>query len=389
MVNLQEGFIEKCTGCFACANSCPSDAIRMVWDAEGFYYPIVDSEKCTKCGKCTRVCAVSSDINVPKAERNTYSYLGTDEIRCKSSSGGLFYSLANAVINEGGAVFGAYFDKQSKLVKHDSTDNVSLDELMRSKYVQSEIGNTYSQVKRILIQGRNVLFCGTPCQVFGLKSYLGKDYDNLLTVDFCCHGVPSSRFFQDMLLALEKKNKSKIVDVTFREKDFGWRKQAVKFYFDNGETERYVSKEFYYYKFFLRNITLRHSCFSCQFPANHYSDISIMDYWQIRNDDDKGVSACTANTDKGEKLLHAACGEGLSSVDYKSISSCMIPHTNIKDYKRYYSMRNSYLAYYAKNGFENTINKLNPRYHRIISAKDKISIAGGTVKLKLKKLLGR
>ena len=220
-----------CTGCFACANVCSRNAISMPLNSEGFFFPVIDKKLCVNCGKCEKVCQISHK-RIMDTLGKMYSFQSEDSIRMKSSSGGAFYHLAQSVLKNDGVVYGAAYNPNEKRVCHMSTDSVSLEALMRSKYVQSDIGETYRKIKDSLNKGRKVLFVGTPCHIHGLLNFLGKDYANLVTVDFVCHGVPSPGFLSDVILYYENQEKSAVVDVTFREKDLGWRDQVTKIYFN-------------------------------------------------------------------------------------------------------------------------------------------------------------
>ena len=180
-----------CTGCAACYSICPVRCISMQEDSEGFLYPVVEKDKCTSCKKCETVCPAIVQRNERKP---LYVYAAknlNEEIRRQSSSGGIFTLIAESIIQEGGVVFGARFNENWEVV-HDYTETIEgLAAFRGSKYVQSRIGNTYLSAKDFLLAGRKVLFSGTPCQIAGLKAFLQDDYDNLLTVDLVCHGVPS------------------------------------------------------------------------------------------------------------------------------------------------------------------------------------------------------
>lgn len=366
-------------------NSCPTHAIEMIKNKEGFYYPVINDELCVKCGKCEKVCSAISQpeltVNAPKA----YSFQADDSIRDKSSSGGFFYCLATYVMKQGGTVFGARFNPQTKEVEHTSTNVVSLDELLRSKYVQSRIGDTFLSVQHELKIGKLVLFAGTPCQIYGLKAFLKKDYDNLITMDFVCHGVPSSEYFRDWLMSLEKENESEIVDVTFREKDNGWRKQVIKVYFANKTQKTMKSSSYYYYNYFLQSVTLRKSCFHCAFPENHYSDITVKDYWEIVDDDNRGVSAITINTNKGEQIVSSFVGEEFKLIPFSSISNGFIRHDKINSYRRYKRIREFYMSKYAKHGFEKTVKKYNWITDLTLQIIGTIRTCGGKIKILVKR----
>ena len=386
-VSEQVDFVQKCTGCFACTNMCPINVIVMKKNSEGFFYPEIDKNACIDCGKCIKSCPINNHFKNDFIPQSCYSYQGEDEIRRKSSSGGAFYLLAKSVLKKAGVVFGAYFDSEEMLVKHGSTDEVSLERLMRSKYVQSKIEDCYCKVEAELKKNRYVLFCGTPCQIYGLKEYLHKEYDKLITVDFVCHGVPSTGLFQDMVKSISLKTGTKCLDVTFREKDLGWREQVIKFYFDNGTEQTYVSSSYYYYYYFLHNITLRNSCYQCQFPENHSADITLMDYWQMKEDDNKGVSAVTANTQKGQNVLYRIFDKNLQLIDFNLIKSGFVTHDKIGAYRKYHKLRDCYMQYYAKKGFESTVLKKNRKIDLSLFIIGKISIYGGKAKLWMKKCL--
>lgn len=315
----------KCCGCNACVQRCPKQCITMHEDEEGFLYPEVDVKDCIDCGLCEKVCPVlnQSESRLPLqvfAAKNK-----NEEQRLRSSSGGVFILLAERIIKQGGVVFGARFDKNWE-VEHAFAETIEeLQPLMRSKYVQSRIGNTYCEVEHFLKEGRQVLFVGTSCQIASLKNFLRKDYENLLAVDFICHGVPSPRvwrkYLEDIKSECGKVSKSKISGVNFREKQLGgycWKKFGfvVRAKHTNMENEDSIllSSDFEantYMCGFLANLYLRPSCYQCPAKAGcSQSDLTIGDFWGIDKfrpdfDDDKGVGAVLVYSLKGEKILHA------------------------------------------------------------------------------------
>lgn len=305
-IEMINGFMEECTGCHACLNACTFSAITMKYSDDGFLYPIVNKDQCVDCCACYKVCP----IRINKLHRDPlacYSgYSIDDEVVHKSSSGGVFYHLAHKVMADGGIVFGAAFDCHTNEVKSTSSDCVELEQLMRSKYVQSRIGTTFREVESALKDDRKVLFVGTPCQIRGLKNYLEykRVRGKLLTVDFMCHGVPSVLFFKKFIDSLESKYHSIITEVTFREKDLGWRKQVIKAYFENGEIWKHASISHFYYYFFLHNYSLRDSCYRCKEYNAHMSDITVADDW-ISNakKNECGTSLCFINTVVGQQML--------------------------------------------------------------------------------------
>lgn len=298
---------KDCTGCFACDNICPVNAIEMVKDSEGFKYPEVDYAKCIECSKCINVCPIINIVK-PINSPNAYACINNDEkIRLNSSSGGVFTLIAENIIAEGGAVFGAGFNEKFQVQHFHVDNNEELSLLRGSKYVQSNIGDSYKQVKGYLENGTKVLFVGTPCQIAGLKSYLGKAYIDLFCIDFICHGVPSPTLWEKYIEYRKKSSDKLINEIEFRNKEEGWRLFSMKIkYQDDTSYRENLTKDFYM-KMFLKDICLRPSCYSCEFKSlNRHSDLTIADFWGIQRilpeyDDDKGVSLVLVNSDFGKE----------------------------------------------------------------------------------------
>lgn len=300
----------ECCGCSACSNICPKNAITMEPDEKGFAYPKISSDKCIECGLCKKVCPITNHHTSEIQEQHAYALKHKDEkIRKASSSGGAFYEIALKVINKGGRVYGAAYD-ENFVVKHIGvSDKNGLEKIMKSKYVQSDMGNVFSEVKSDLENDIPVLFSGTGCQVQGLRNFLGKEYDNLLCVDIVCHGVPSPKLFADYLSFMENKYKSKITSVNFRGKAIKNKVQDMLITFENGKRYSEIPSIDSYYSFFAKNFSLRDSCFECPFSnIKRVGDITLADYWKIENkypefQDYKGISLLITNTEKGEKYL--------------------------------------------------------------------------------------
>ena len=303
--NLPDG--AKCCGCSACYAVCPVGAISMRPDEEGFLQPVVDGEKCVRCGKCGKVCPVLNP-GVPRTPLSVYAAKAKDdELRRVSSSGGVFSLLAREVLNRGGVVYGAAFEKGTHRVIHQSAENEEeLDALRGSKYVQSDMSDTFVKVKRELDAGRYVLFSGCPCQVAGLRMFLGKDYDNLLLVDVICHAVPSPLAWQKYLSCQEHKEQAKVTR-TFSRRNCAWRKYALSLEFCNSRDSTYLVNPASetYLKAFVSELFNRKCCHHCSFRSfKSGSDITIGDFWGVEKshpelDDDKGVSAVCCHTIKG------------------------------------------------------------------------------------------
>lgn len=310
---------KQCCGCSACSQVCPKSCISLLEDVEGFLYPKVDSSRCIECGLCEKVCPCLNNKELGNRLFKIYAGINKNEaIRLKSSSGGIFSALAEKIISEGGVVFGAKFNEHW-IVEHGSTEKLDgLADFRGSKYVQSKIGNAFNEVLQLLRQNRKVLFSGTPCQVAGLKLFLRKDFDNLLTVDFICHGVPSPKVWREYLKTelsflqnrqlmrdsdLTVNVNSFIENISFRDKTDSWRNYNFIIQFKpTAQTMgspillTYKHDNNPYMKGFLANLDLRPSCYAC--PARSgksLSDITLGDFWTEslclnKFNDDKGTS---------------------------------------------------------------------------------------------------
>jgi len=319
---------KDCCGCTACVQRCPKQCIALIEDTEGFLYPKANLQLCINCSLCERVCPIINPLP-PRLPMSCYAGINLDEhIRLESSSGGLFTVFAEHIIKEGGVVFGAQFDENWE-VRHNYTETLEgLSAFRGSKYTQSRVGDNYSKAEAFLKTGRKVLFSGTPCQIAGLKRYLKKEYENLFTVDFICHGVPSPKIWRAYLkeicrktiersgkislssISIGRDSVSYIKDVNFRYKITGWKNYSFSLKLDYGMTqgekkiERFVEpfSENIFMQGFLKNLYLRPSCYNC--PAKKgksRSDITLADFWGIQElypelDDDRGTSALFLNT---------------------------------------------------------------------------------------------
>lgn len=302
-----------CCGCTACYAICPKGAITMQEDSEGFKYPAIDKSKCIDCGLCCKVCPLDKKLENVIAPAASFACTAKDENFAKqSSSGGVFAILANMYIKEQAVIYDAAFDDNLNVCHIRADKKDELKSLYTSKYVQSDMGNAFRQVKGDLDNGKKVLFAGTPCQVAGLKSYLQKDYLNLLSVDFICHGVPSPLVWQRYIIAMEKKLNNKITEISFRDKKDGWKNYYFKLSTANGDVFYEKHGENIYMKGFLKDLYLRPSCYDCKFKTLHRaSDITLADFWGIEKiipeiNVEKGVSLCWASSEKGDTILDKA-----------------------------------------------------------------------------------
>ncbi len=303
-----------CTGCKMCGDLCPKHAIYFESDEEGFWFPKVDEAKCVRCGLCLKKCPSCSLPDKRNKEFIPISYgsLSKDEnLRWNSSSGGLFSEAASRWMTDGGLCVGAIYDKNQN-VKHVLCSKIEdIQALRQSKYVQSETNGIYSLVNNALIQGQRVLVCGTPCQVAAFYSFLGKDYDNLCTIDFVCLGIPSPLVYRRYLEMLEKRYKSKVKKVWFKNKKEGWRGIGTSIQFENNKEYFRTGSRDLYINAFGEGLDMRRSCHACQYrEIPHRSDIMLGDFWGIENlhaqlDDNKGMSAIIINSFKGLKLFES------------------------------------------------------------------------------------
>lgn len=315
---------KDCCGCSACANICPKQAINMEKDEYGFTYPKIDENKCIKCGLCKKTCAYKKEL---LKNNNQTCYAGStkeEKVLLKSSSGGIFTTIATEFIEDNGIVYGCALEKANdSLIPHHIRveKKEDLKKLQGSKYVQSQMENIYKLIKNDLENNKKVLFSGTPCQVDALKVFLGKKYDTLFTIDIICHGVPSTALFQDYLKFMEKEIHGEIKDIIFRDKSEGWGINIGKItYIDKKGKEKYKffkSHTSSYYNLFLTSKIYRENCYTCKYAGqNRISDMTIGDYWGIEKEHpeyiqenggnlipQKGVSCIIINSQKGKELL--------------------------------------------------------------------------------------
>ena len=361
--------VKDCTGCGACSHICPKNCINMVADNNGFLYPQINNDKCVNCSLCEKTCPVlNKKENECIISVTAYAAkINEESIRKQSSSGGVFSVIAEKVLKNNGIVYGAAFD-ENFVVKHIGISSIDdLDLLRRSKYVQSDLNNSFKDVESYLKNGKNVLFSGTPCQVEGLLSYLKKPYENLITMDFVCHGVPAPDVWEYYKTLLEKQYNASITDVNFRDKSLGWKNSSLRVEFENGNVYCNTFRNDPYMKAFLANFDLRESCYSCKFKNTiHKSDITVADFWGIDKikpeiDDDKGLSLLLANTEKGSSLITGIQNQlTLTKEDVEKFfpyNPCIIKPAPKHNFSQYF------LSNYNKGDFSKTVEDcLNPSY---------------------------
>lgn len=346
-----------CSGCTACHAVCPHKAVSMVPDALGFMYPSVDIDRCTGCGLCEKVCDFvrtsaepsSRPESIPvKAARNRDSV-----VLGESQSGGVFTALAKVVLSSGGVVYGAALNPDFS-VSHKRTETLEECAALRgSKYVQSDLGDTFVHVRKDLEDGREVLFTGTPCQVAGLVAYLPKRLtDKLLTVDIICHGVPSPKVWADYVAFMGRKDELK--SAIFRDKTAeGWKVHKESFTYKDG---RKVFRETFRVLFY-KNIMLRRSCTSCPYDySRRKSDITIADFWGVGEvlphfDGNQGTSMVIPMSAKGHAALEAASAD--LDMEHASVSADFLSRRNpnlLRPAKMYHE-RDMFERLYSERGF--------------------------------------
>ena len=327
---------ENCTSCFACYNICPKNAIEMKEDKEGFKYPYVNKNKCINCGLCDKVCPVFNKLK--NKEENFHrpkiiaAWSKNEFVRLDSTSGGIFSELAKKVYEKQGYVCGAIYNKNWEVQHYISNDESDLDKLRSSKYLQSDVNDIFKKIKELLDSNEKVMICASPCQIAGLYNFLNKDYDNLITLDFICRGMNSPKIFKGYVKSLEKKYKSKVTYIKFKNKKYGWHNFSTKIVFENNKAYyggRYVDS--YMIGYLKYNAFMRPSCYNCKFKdLPRRADITLADFWGIEKinpklDQNKGTSMILINSKKGEKIFD----EIKKCIKYEEINSEKVFEDNV------------------------------------------------------------
>lgn len=352
---------EDCCGCSACANVCGAGAIALFKDEEGFVYPRVDQSICTDCGLCEKVCPIinrkGQDLEKPRVKSLFAGWLADQANLRRSASGGAFWALARQMIADGGVVFGAVYDSDMKVV-HDVAD--TLDGCRRfqgSKYSQSDISEAMRHCRSILRKGRRVLFTGTPCQIDGLKRFLIKEYENLLTMDVVCHAVPSPRIFAEYVDYAGRMLHGSIADIRMRDKSTtrGWfPPYTFKYIMRDGKEYVDPEKVINWSEAFGSGLINRPSCHEYKYTnLNRVSDITVADFWDFDNlrpdlRTNKGTSLVMANTSKGLDMINRI------SYDLMELSSITIKEgmqPRLKSPSAVNPLREQFWADYNKKGF--------------------------------------
>lgn len=339
---------EDCCGCSACKSICPQKAIEMKEDEEGFLYPFIDEKKCTQCGVCKKVCPVIKKQKFNDFKPKAYLFQNeNEEVRSSSTSGGFFSALGEYVVANGGTVYGAVFDENFNVEHIGITNKDELFRFRKSKYVQSNQKNVFKEIKQKLEKKELVCYSGTPCQVAGLKSFLVKEYDNLITMDIMCHSVPSPKVFDKYKeYILNKMNANKILSVDFRDKSkYGYNYPVMTICTDNGGWSQGSDTD-PYLRAFLRDYSTRLSCCNCRFKTmKRVSDITIWDCYNVAEldksfDDDKGTTRILVHSSKGEEILKQLCKIKKEEIDLEKAVNAVREMTKSAKYN---SMRKFFL----------------------------------------------
>ena len=389
-------------GCGACMNACPKSAIMMEEDEYGFVYPKINTELCVECGACKKVCGYQ---NIPEKHfpKSVYAAAAkNDNILKKSASGGVFAVLAEKVIDKGGIVYGAAMPYENgklepKHIRIDNQENII--KLQGSKYVQSDMGFTYQQVRKDLQSGKRVMFSGTPCQNAGLKKFLNKDYDGLLLVEIICHGVPSKKLFQDFIESYGKQLGGTIEEFYFRDKSKGQGYLTRTFYRKKDTRKNIACRSLSYMHFFSKSSILRLNCYSCPFTSgDRIADITLGDFWGFHEEypnykesqglsNGKGISCVLVNTDKGDSAVKE-CRDSFVLMDSK-FEKAAKHNDQLSKPSRYSPQREIILDLYKNSGYE-AVNKYYKKKFKKDILKYRISgIMPKGIKRKIKKLVGK
>lgn len=367
---------KDCCGCGACYNACPVDAIAMREDEKGFVYPYVNINKCIDCHICEKVCVFpkSFDTQDILIERKCYAAQNIDDKQLKNSaSGGAFSALAQYVLDNGGEVWGAAWNDSMNLIHTSIHATAEIIKLQGSKYVQSDIGLAFRRIKESLNQNTQILFCGTPCQCDGLRSFLKKPYKNLITVELVCHGVPSQAFLKSYLSFIENKENGKIVDLKFRDKKFGWGALlnfTIKTKSGKIKHKYLTNKESYYYYYYWGGNLYRPSCYNCKYACTERrSDFTIGDFWGIDKssplNNGKGVSVILANSTRALQIIQQMRGRyiSLEETTFKSAikENGQLSHPSIHNHEFDYLW-----DIYQKEGAEGLDKRYRQKYHKQI-----------------------
>lgn len=301
---------KECCGCSACANICPVQCIHMEYDEEGFLYPQIDQDSCMNCGLCQKTCPLcSTEKEFSNAkQRAALVQHKNSEVLQQSTSGGAFSAIAAWVIENGGVVFGVEMDSEFHVKQAKAEKTEELEKFRNSKYVQSDPGFVYREVRAYLEAGRLVCFSGTPCQAEGLRRFLNREYKNLILVDVVCRAVPSPGVWREYIRWLEG-TKGKIKSIRFRDKKLGYQYSTMEVIYENGKVQRRGIESSSWLRMFFSGMIIRPSCAECRFRKQYRNvDFTIWDCFHVADisksfDETKGVTQMLIHTDRGLKIF--------------------------------------------------------------------------------------
>ena len=360
-------YSSKCYGCGACVNICDFDAVTMIQNEKGFQYPQVDAEKCKQCNKCYSVCPAVSENRTRLTNENKFSEVFSVRykevnVRKKSSSGGLFTALSNYILSQGGVICGVVWG-ENFTVKHICTSETKIrEDMVQSKYIQSDLHMCFREVRQHLNNGKKVLFTGTPCQVAGLRLYLGEaKTDNLFLCDVLCGGNVSPGLFRDYIVYIEKIKNDVADAVCFRTKKYGWKQHHICVNLQNSIYEGARRDNEPFFSLYIGKYSIRDSCFLCGFASvNRISDITLGDFWGLDKvdnciDDDTGISLAIVNTEKGSGLLRKISNDVF--MERRDIDLAIPRQINLKNPPAEPKKRKQFWDDYVNKGGEYTLKK--------------------------------
>lgn len=362
---------DTCFGCYGCENACPKQAINMEPDKYGYKHPLIDPQKCVECHLCEKVCTSLNHLELKKPRKVLAAATKDSNELTTVASGGLCTELSRLILTDGGVVYGCC-EKNYTDIHHVRVDNVAgLDMLKKSKYVFSDIGQTFSMAKKDLMDGKKVLFIGTPCQISGLLGYLRKPYGNLYTVDLVCHGVPSQQMLQDHINSLPVTSK---IDKNKIKVDFRWKSRygiryGIRFGIGGGKTYECHESVDPYMAAFHYGISYRENCFSCPFATDkRIGDITAADFWGIGKSvpskfiDVNGVSMVILNSEKGETLFNRI--SHLFDVEEHTMEEAKLNNSNLSHPSIRLPLRDEFLRIYTEKGIRQAAHACLPTYRK-------------------------
>lgn len=346
----------NCAGCGACENVCPQKAISLNNNNEQCLVAQIDLIKCIGCNLCNQVCLRLNPRSDQQYQQKVFGAYNKDlYVRTNSTSGGVFSSLAECIINQGGYVVGVVMEDNQEAHFTITNKMEELTQYRKSKYVQAFTGDIYQKIELLLTQGNTVFFTGLPCQVHALKLFLKKEYNNLFCADLLCFGEVPPKIFSDYIEYKQNKTKKKIVDFCFRGRDEvkGWHKMLFCAAYDDGTEEIIRQSRDYYYGLYFKNIAIRESCFTCKYKTQkREGDITLGDFWGIDKvdpefDSNDGISLVMVNSAKGERLFSSISDQ----IEKREYDLCVLDYNQTKENNKPYKFRKNFFKLYNRYGF--------------------------------------